>query len=104
MNTFPISQAHGSPAEFILDLNQIASRESVLIPEGTYAKVQLAIRPEGCGLDRMLTKAKSSDFLYLNTILVVCSGPLTGRGDRAFAFFAKSMDGSLFTGKMGSTG
>lgn len=65
--------------EFILDLNQIASRESVLIPEGTYIKVSLAIRPGGCGPDRMLTKAKNSDFWYLNTILVVCSGPFTGR-------------------------
>lgn len=64
---------------FIMDFNEVVSREDDLIPAGTFVKVRMALNPGGYGPEGMLSQTRNTQILYLNTVLTVTEGMYASR-------------------------
>lgn len=60
--------------EYVMDFNDIISRENDLIPVGTVVKVRMALKKGGYGEEGILTKSQKTGVLYLDSLLTVIEG------------------------------
>ncbi|GHS95157.1 hypothetical protein AGMMS49949_09360 [Alphaproteobacteria bacterium] len=58
----------------VIDFNDVVTRQTDLIPEGTIVKVRMSIRHGGYGQDGILTKSRKTGTLYCDAMLIVSEG------------------------------